>query len=45
MTSKEKAVAVLTSLETGDPSAGTSSIDDAVYIQHNLGAPDGKAAF
>jgi predicted SnoaL-like aldol condensation-catalyzing enzyme len=45
MTNTEKALAVLASLETGDEAAGKTSIDDAVYIQHNLGAPDGKAAF
>jgi predicted SnoaL-like aldol condensation-catalyzing enzyme len=42
---KEKAVAVLNSLETRDRSAALTYISDEAYIQHNLGAGDGIEGF
>ncbi|MEM8556674.1 MAG: nuclear transport factor 2 family protein [Bacteroidota bacterium] len=44
MTNKAKAVAVLESLETGDPEA-ISYINPETYIQHNLGVADGFEGF
>ncbi|MEM6785580.1 MAG: nuclear transport factor 2 family protein [Bacteroidota bacterium] len=44
MTNKAKAVAVLESLETGDPEA-ISYINPETYIQHNLGVADGLEGF
>ena len=41
----EKALAVLKSLETKDPAAAEQYISEKKYIQHNLGALDGKAGF
>ena len=45
MSNKEKAVAILNALASGNPSAPEQSISDKTYIQHNLSAPSGKAAF
>jgi predicted SnoaL-like aldol condensation-catalyzing enzyme len=42
---KEKAVAVLNSLQTRDKSAALECISDETYIQHNLGAADGREGF
>jgi predicted SnoaL-like aldol condensation-catalyzing enzyme len=42
---KDKAMAVLKSLETRDLLAPEQFISDEKYIQHNLGAGDGKAGF
>lgn len=42
---KEQAVALLKSLETQDISVAEQVISDQQYIQHNLGAGDGKEAF
>ena len=44
LSNKDKAVAVLTSLETGDPTAITY-INPYKYIQHNLAVADGLAGF
>ncbi|MEM8599069.1 MAG: nuclear transport factor 2 family protein [Bacteroidota bacterium] len=44
MTNTAKAVAVLESLETGDPEA-ISYINPETYIQHNLGVADGLEGF
>jgi len=41
---KEKAVAALKSLETGDEKAIESNISSTKYIQHNLNVPDGRNA-
>ena len=43
-TIEEKAIAVIRSLETGDPDA-VSYINPEKYIQHNLGVKDGLAGF
>jgi predicted SnoaL-like aldol condensation-catalyzing enzyme len=42
---KEKAVAVLNSLETRDESVALDYISDETYIQHNLAAGDGREGF
>ena len=42
---KQKAVAVLNSLETRNASAALKYISDDSYIQHNLGAGDGREGF
>ena len=42
---KEKAVALLNSLETRDTSAALNYISDDTYIQHNLAAGDGREGF
>ena len=42
---KEKAVAVLNSLETRDKSAALDYISEETYIQHNLAAGDGREGF
>ena len=42
---KEKAAAVLSSLETRDTSAALNYISDEAYIQHNLAAGDGREGF
>lgn len=44
LSNKEKAVAVLNSIETGDPLA-TSYINASSYTQHNLGVADGLEGF
>lgn len=44
MSNKETAVAILNALASGDTSLLEQNISDT-YIQHNLSAPDGKAAF
>ena len=44
MTKEEKVVALLNSIETGDPSA-VAHINPTQYIQHNLGVADGLAGF
>lgn len=41
-TNKEKAIAVLESLATGDPTAIQQYISPTQYIQHNLSFPDGR---
>ncbi len=45
MSNKEKAVAILNALASGDAAPLQQYISDETYIQHNLSAPDGKAAF
>lgn len=45
MSNKEKAVAILNALASGDASAPEQYISNETYIQHNLSAPSGKAAF
>ncbi len=42
---KEKATAILNSLETRDTSAARDYISAGTYIQHNLGAGDGREGF
>ena len=42
---KQKAVAVLNSLQTRDRSAALDYISDEIYIQHNLAAGDGREGF
>src|SRR5262249_34696279 len=42
--SVSKTVALINSLQTGDPSAAIRFVDDKTYIQHDLDVPDGKAA-
>jgi len=42
---KEKAIAVLNSLQTRDKSVALEYISDEIYIQHNLGAGDGREGF
>ena len=37
-----RALMVLNSLQTGDPTAAENFINPETYIQHNLGAPDGR---
>ncbi|MEL6659201.1 MAG: nuclear transport factor 2 family protein [Bacteroidota bacterium] len=44
LTNKEKAVALIESLETGDPTP-VGYINPEKYIQHNLGVGDGLAGF
>jgi predicted SnoaL-like aldol condensation-catalyzing enzyme len=44
LSNKEKAVAVISSIETGDPAA-ISYINPNKYIQHNLAVGDGLAGF
>jgi predicted SnoaL-like aldol condensation-catalyzing enzyme len=44
MTNQEKAVAVIESIETGNPEA-ISYINPNTYIQHNLAVADGPAGF
>ncbi|WP_394149757.1 nuclear transport factor 2 family protein [Vibrio maritimus] len=44
MTNREKAIAVISSIETGDQSA-IGYINPENYIQHNLGVADGLAGF
>lgn len=41
LTNEEKAVALIAAFETGDQTA-LDYVSDDTYIQHNLGAPDGK---
>ena len=41
-TNKENAIAVLRSLENGNPSAIQEHVNPSTYIQHNLGFPDGR---
>lgn len=41
---KERAVAVLRALETGDPTAVEQYVSAETYIQHNLAFPDGREA-
>ncbi|WP_349665558.1 hypothetical protein [Echinimonas agarilytica] len=43
-TNKEKAIAVISSIETGDPQA-VNYINPAQYTQHNLGVGDGLEGF
>lgn len=45
MTNKEKAVAILNSLATGDTGPVGQYVSDKTYIQHNLSAPSGKENF
>ncbi|MEM7334896.1 MAG: nuclear transport factor 2 family protein [Chloroflexota bacterium] len=45
MSNKEKAVAILNALASGDTTPLEQFISDETYIQHNLSAPSGKAAF
>jgi predicted SnoaL-like aldol condensation-catalyzing enzyme len=42
---KEKAIAVLKSLQSRDKSVALECISGEKYIQHNLGAPDGREGF
>jgi len=42
---KEKAVAVLNSLQSGEKAVPLKHISDEIYIQHNLGAGDGREGF
>lgn len=42
---KEKAIAVLSSLQTRDKSVDLEYISGETYIQHNLGAGDGREGF
>jgi len=42
---KEKAVAVLNSLQSGEKSVPLKYISNEIYIQHNLGAGDGREGF
>jgi predicted SnoaL-like aldol condensation-catalyzing enzyme len=44
LTNKQKVIALLKSIETGDP-LPISYIDPSKYIQHNLGVADGLAGF
>ncbi|MEM6803069.1 MAG: nuclear transport factor 2 family protein [Bacteroidota bacterium] len=44
-TNTEKAIAVLNSFNTGDQTAFSAYVNPDNYIQHNLSAPDGAAAF
>jgi predicted SnoaL-like aldol condensation-catalyzing enzyme len=44
ISNKDKAVALITSLQTGDPK-GVSYINPNKYIQHNLAVADGLAGF
>jgi predicted SnoaL-like aldol condensation-catalyzing enzyme len=44
MTPKQKVVALLRSIETGE-AGPVSAIDPDHYTQHNLGAADGPAGF
>jgi predicted SnoaL-like aldol condensation-catalyzing enzyme len=39
---EQKAVAVVKSFETGDPTAFEEYVSEETYIQHNLMAPDGR---
>lgn len=45
MSNKEKAVAILNALASGETAPLEQYISDETYIQHNLSAPSGKAAF
>ncbi|MFH1824119.1 MAG: nuclear transport factor 2 family protein [Candidatus Firestonebacteria bacterium] len=45
ISNKEKAVAVLKSLQTKDKSIAMEYISGETYIQHNLGARDGREGF
>ncbi len=45
MSNKEKAVAILNALASGDTTAIEQYVSDETYIQHNLAAPSGKQAF
>ncbi len=45
MSNKAKAIAILNALASGDTTAIEQYVSDATYIQHNLSAPAGKAAF
>lgn len=45
MTNKEKVIAVLNSLQSRDKAAAAEYISGEKYIQHNLGAPDGREGF
>lgn len=45
MTNRDKAIAIITALGTGDTAPVEKYISDETYIQHNPGAPSGKAAF
>ncbi len=44
MTNKEKVLAVLKSLETGDSKPAENYINKDKYIQHNVNVPDGREA-
>lgn len=45
MTNKEKVLAIIKSVETGDVAPATAYINPKKYIQHNAGAPDGIEGF
>jgi predicted SnoaL-like aldol condensation-catalyzing enzyme len=45
MTNKDKVLAIIKSVETGDVSPATAYINPKKYIQHNAGAPDGIEGF
>ena len=45
MSNKQKAVAILNALASGDASPIEQYVSDKTYIQHNLAAQSGKAAF
>jgi predicted SnoaL-like aldol condensation-catalyzing enzyme len=45
MENREKAVALLNSIQTGDPAPAGEHINPAKYIQHNLAAADGLQGF
>lgn len=45
LSNKEKVVAIINSVETGDTLAASRYINPAKYIQHNAGAPDGLKGF
>jgi predicted SnoaL-like aldol condensation-catalyzing enzyme len=45
MTNKEKVIAIIKSVETGDITAASLYIHPNKYIQHNAGAPDGIQGF
>jgi predicted SnoaL-like aldol condensation-catalyzing enzyme len=44
-TNKEKTIAVLNSLQSKDKTVAMEHISGKKYIQHNLGAPDGREGF
>lgn len=45
VSNKEKAIAVLNSLQSRDKAVALEHISAEKYIQHNLGAPDGRDGF
>lgn len=45
MSNKDKVIAIIKSVETGDTTAASLYINPKKYIQHNAGAPDGIQGF